>query len=331
MKNITLNCFDVFTKIECLKVNKKIKLFRKNSLKKLFNLWKFLLDKKNFKDELGEKRVLISDCEKIGNYIFKTPMIKGLTKNGYKVSVLGSSVTKTLIEGNPDVHKFIDSKCYRKKSSDIYKKIYLALKYRKSFDLYIEMTGSIYLREILFIRLLNCKKNIGIPRKNKKNLNMLESIPFKHEHHIDNGLEVLKILGIKGKRSYCIPLKGDEKYSDLKSDDLIVLYNGNASNKSRSILKKQEDELINFLSLKKGVHLIKIQMEKSLLDLASLIKNSDLVISVDTGIVHMASSFNKPIIINSSNNSVFPISKTVFLSDFKKEKIEMIIDKHFLV
>ncbi|MGL4785488.1 MAG: glycosyltransferase family 9 protein, partial [Cetobacterium sp.] len=46
----------------------------------------------------------------------------------------------------------------------------------------------------------------------------------------------------------------------------------------------------------------------SILDLCSLIKKADLVISVDTGITHIASAFNIPTIVHKSNENVYPKS-----------------------
>ena len=280
---------------------------------------KLFLDKKrNLK--IKGKKVLINDCQKIGNYLFKTPLIKGLALNGYEVSILGSLVTKELAKNNPYIKEVIIDNSYRKKSFDIFRNIKTGLKYRNKFDYYIELVGSIYLREIILMKLLKAKKIIGIERKHGKTLNIINRIFNRQDHMRENGVEVLKIFGIKDPGGiYDIFLNKNNKYSYYMKKKPLILYNGLASTSSRSISLEDEKTILKNLSKIKWAEIKKIEKEDSLLDLCSLIKKADLVISVDTGITHIASAFNIPILVHKCNENVFPKSDiSIEISFFSK-------------
>lgn len=278
-------------------------------LKKLGYIFgKLFLDKKKEFTVKG-KKVLINDCQKIGNYLFKTPLIKGLSLNGYEVSILGSVVTKELAEANPYIKEVIIDNSYRKKSFDIFRNIKTGLKYRNKFDYYIELVGSIYLREIVLMNLLRAKKIIGIERKHGKFFNLIDKITKRQNHMRENGIEVLKAFGIKDPGgTYDIFLDNHTKYSKLVKRKPLILYNGVASVSSRSISLDDEKKILKNLSKITWAEVKKIEREDSLLDLCSLIKKADLVVSVDTGIVHIASAFNIPIIVHKCSENVFPKS-----------------------
>ncbi len=257
-------------------------------MKKLgYIIGKLFLDKKRNLQVIG-KKVLINDCQKIGNYLFKTPLIKGLALNGYEVSILASKVTKELASANPYIKEIIIDNTYQKKSFDIFKNIKTGIKYRNKFDYYIELVGSIYLRELILMKLLNAKKIIGIERKYGKHFDIIDKITKKQNHMRENGIEILKVFGIKDPGgTYDIHFDKKNKYDRLLKKKPLILYNGTASTISRSI---------------------PMEKENSILDLCSLIKKADLVISVDTGITHIASAFNIPTIVHKSNESVYPKS-----------------------
>ncbi len=269
---------------------------------------KLFFDKKRTLKPIG-KKILINDCQKIGNYLFKTPLIKGLALNGYEISILASKVTKELAEANPHIKNVIIDNNYRKKSSDIFRNIKTGFKYKNLFDYYIEMVGSVYLREIILMYLLKPKYIIGVERKEGKNLNLINHIFSKQSHMREDGIEVLKYFGLKDPGViYDISFIKHNKYHNLSKKKPLILYNGLASTKSRSISNREEKVILENLSKISWAEVKKIETEKSVLDLCGLIEKADLVISVDTGVTHIASAFNIPIIVHKSNQNIFPKS-----------------------
>lgn len=291
-------------------------------MKKLgYIIGKLFLDKKRNLEVIG-KKVLINDCQKIGNYLFKTPLIKGLALNGYEVSILASKVTKELALANPYVKEIIIDNTYQKKSFDIFKNIKTGIKYRNKFDYYIELVGSTYLRELILMKLLNAKKIIGIERKYGKHFNIIDKITKKQSHMRENGIEVLKVFGIKDPGgTYDIHFDKKNKYERFLKKKPLILYNGTASTTSRSIPAEKESFILNNLANIKWAEIRKIEKENSILDLCSLIKKADLVISVDTGITHIASAFNIPTIVHKSNESVYPKSSISIENSFYDENL----------
>lgn len=291
-------------------------------------LGKLFIDKKRDYKVEG-KKILINDCQKIGNYLFKTPLIKGLALKGYEVYILGSSLTKELGDENPYIKEVIIDKCYRKKSTDIFRNIKTALKYRNYFDYYVENVGSIYLREMILMRFLNAKKNIGIERKNNKKLKLLDVVVKKTDHLREDGIEILKYFGgVDPKCKYDIHLNKN-KYEKMIKRKPLVLFNGLASTKSRSINEVDEKIILDKLKAYKWLEIKKIEKENSIIDLCGLIKKADLVISVDTGVVHIASGFNIPIIVHETNDRVYPKSDLVIEENFNSERLGDTVEKIF--
>lgn len=291
-------------------------------------LGKLFIDKKRDYSTKG-KKILINDCQKIGNYLFKTPLIKGLALNGYDIYILGSSLTKELADANPYIKKVIIDKCYKKKSTDIFRNIKTGLKYRNYFDYYIENVGSIYLREMILMRFLNAKKNIGIERKHNKKIKLLDIVVRKTEHLREDGIEILKYFGgVDPKCIYDIHLNKN-KYDKIIKRKPLVLFNGLASTKSRSITQVDEKIILNRLKAHKWFEIKKIEKQNSITDLCGLIKKADLVISVDTGVVHIASGFNIPIIVHKTNKRVYPKSDIVIEENFNSEGLGDTIEKIF--
>ena len=297
-------------------------------IKKLsFTISKLLVDKKRDFKIIGNK-ILINDCQKIGNYLFKTPMIKGLALKGFEVYILGSKSTVEMANANPYIKEVIIDNCYRKKSSDIFRNIKTALKYRDFFDYYIESVGSIYLRETLLMRLLRPKKIIGIERKNGQVLNLIDIVIKKQEHLRENGIEILKYFKIsEPKCIYDIHLNQTNIYKNLIKKKTLVLYNGLASTKSRSIDPNRESEILNKLSQIPWIEVRKIEHESSVLNLCGLIKKADLVITVDTGITHIASAFDIPIIVHKSNPNVFPKSSLAIEQNFYEKDLNKTVEE----
>lgn len=288
-------------------------------------LTKIFIDKKRNHEIIGNK-VLVNDCQKIGNYLFKTPLIKGLALEGYEVYILGSKLTKELGDNNPYIKKVIIDNCYRKKSFDIFRNIKTGIKYRNFFDFYIENVGSTYLREALLMRILNAKKNIGIERKNNKILKLLDIIIKKAAHMREDGIEILKYFKIQSPKCiYDIHLSKN-KYENMIKKKPLILYNGLASTKSRSIDKNKENRILEGLKAINWVDVQQIKKENSIIDLCGLIKKADLVITVDTGVAHIASAFNIPIIIHETNERVYPKSDIVIEESFYKKELPKTVE-----
>ncbi|MEG0562286.1 MAG: glycosyltransferase family 9 protein [Cetobacterium sp.] len=297
-------------------------------MKKLsFAVSKLLIDKKRDFKTIGNK-ILVNDCQKIGNYLFKTPMIKGLALKGYEVYILGSKSTLEMANENPYIKEVIIDNSYRKKSSDIFRNIKTALKYRDFFDYYIESVGSMYIRETLLMRLLRPKKIIGIERKDGSTLKLIDIVIKKQEHLRENGIEILKHFKISEPNCiYDIHLNRHDKYKNLIKKKPLVLYNGLASTKSRSIDTDNEKIILDKLSTISWIDVKKIEHENSVLDLCSLIKKADLVVTVDTGITHIASAFDIPIIVHKSNSSVFPKSSVAIEQSFYDKDLDKTVEE----
>ncbi|MGL5461028.1 MAG: glycosyltransferase family 9 protein, partial [Cetobacterium sp.] len=136
------------------------------------------------------------------------------------------------------------------------------------------------------------------------------------------GIEVLEILGLKNyEKKYRIPEPIRIKESIFKKDYFNIILNPYGAVEKRCLNDEKILEIINLTTskiegskvyinvdpnrYKKIQSLVKnlnndsvemLPLEKNILDVSKRISECDLVISVDTGIVHIASAHNKSMI-----------------------------------
>jgi ADP-heptose:LPS heptosyltransferase len=330
-----------------MKKNKKIKGY----------LLKFLTNKKNSSFDIKQsKKVLILKYDRIGDMIVTTPIFREL-KNAYpncSISVLASKENKDVIKYNP----YIDNIWINYKNS-LLKDLPKLLKLRKqNFDVCIELEHSVIPHAIFRLKIIKPKKIISIHKDGRYGVkgSELELYDFLTKKDVQNHfgkiwLDTLIFFGIKpNSYNYDIFLSSIERekaknYISSLGSKLIIGINIEGSFPEKSIQKNELKQiclgLYNSYSNVKVVILMspgrvsrtnKIISElnldfvipsyttKTILDVAALIEQLDLIISPDTSIVHLASAFDKPIVSIHENNRISyrlwspssTLSKTVF-------------------
>jgi len=345
-----------------MKKNKKIKAY----------LLRLLTNKKNIPFDIKKsKKVLILKYDRIGDMIVTTPIFREL-KSAYpdiSISVLASKVNRDVIRYNP----YID-KIYTNYKNRVLNDLPTLLKLRKkSFDVCIELEHSVIPHAIFRLKIINPKKIISIhkdgrygvkgselqlydyfTKKDKKNhfgkiwldtLIFFGITPSSYRYDIflsnierDRAKSFVFSLGNKIKIGINIegsfPEKSIQKnelkqicsglfnnYSNIK---IVVLTSPNRVSKTNKIASELDLDFV-----------IPSYTTKTIIDVAALIEQLDLIISPDTSIVHVASAFDKPVVsIHENNKHSFrlwspssTLSKTVFarsnygLFDFDVDKI----------
>jgi ADP-heptose:LPS heptosyltransferase len=309
--------------------NKKIKAF---FLKVLTNKKKITFDLKK------SKKVLILKYDRIGDMIVTTPIFREL-KQAYpniNISVLASHANKDVIKNNP----YVDN-IYKNYKNSIFTDLPTLLKLRKEkFDVCIELEHSVIPHAILRLKIIKPKKIISIhkdgrygvkgseielydffTKKDKENhfgkiwldtLSFFQINPsstkydfFLNKVEKDRAKKFVNSLGDKIKigintqgsfpeknitddylRDICLGLKN--KYKNIKI--IILATPGQLLNKKNFISKFDFD----FVECSYPTY--------SINDVAALIQQLDFIISPDTSIVHIASSFDIPIVSIHENN-----------------------------
>ena len=253
----------------------------------------------------------------IGDSIVSTGAIRELKKKypHIKIYVIQRNRSRCVYAGNPHIEKVLPATLYH------------YLKLRNKVDVYVDCKHSVNISNLFACRLLNPKKIIGAPRTHRWGLKDADFSYYKNfpQDNKFDGCSHDKVLSCfpgfdlaPKKRKYDLyPSQKDIKTAESywKKDKKRVILNIYGSNR---VLDKQKiisvmnhiqkdfpdlDIVIPFdAKTKKGVSALcspggilnaRLSYKTTLRQLFALVQSSGAVISVDTGIVHVASAFDK--------------------------------------
>lgn len=276
------------------------------------------------------RRILVTRTDRMGDVLLTTPVLKALRMH-YPTSYIAMMVgqhARDLVEGNPCVDEVIllDKD---KKHKGFWGTLALAdaLK-KKGFDLAIVFHPTVRVHLVCF--LAGIKERLGYDRKGAYFLT--RTVPHKKQeglrHEVEYNFDLLKYLGImEVEHELTMPVNARseqmvEEYltqAGVDADDLLVAVHPTAGCRSRCWPTVKFAELIDRLSCLAAVKVIvvsdKVQRavaqqvmrlatrshidgvgQFNLSELASLFKRCALVVSNDSGPVHMAVAVKTPVI-----------------------------------
>ena len=313
---------------------KKInRIFQDYMREKRLKIGKAIWDKKektniikgnNFIENNNIKSILFLRYDgKIGDMIVNSLMFREIKKvyPDIKIGLVARGAAIDIVKDNPNVDEIYEYHKDRKKIKE------LALKIKEEkYDLLIDFSEMLRVNQMMLINLCGARFNLGLDRNNWSlfDLSVESDKDFKWSEHITKRyLAYLLKLGLKSEEinlSYDIYIKENSKYTEflnkIKESKRLVL-NPYGTSKHKSFSIDTLENIITFLK-DKDIAIILVYfgdkfkeletLEKkytnvyipksitNILDTALLIKESDFVISPDTSIVHIASTFNKNII-----------------------------------
>ena len=253
----------------------------------------------------------------------------------------------------------------------ITQEIIKAFKLRNRYDLYFDFTRNPRFFHLLALRIMNPKYLIGCYRMEKFGIKKDElSIFDKYidnkstDHAVDINMKALDGFGIdNSNRKYELYLgELEEKYKDYFNKDKInIVFNFLGSSQSRC-LKEEDIEYfcknipkidnkieLHILTIPKIYEQIKSKIDtlnlenvkllpktKNILEASAIIKYADMLFSVDTGVIHVASVYNIPIVAIYTEDKdtliIFaPKSDINSVIIGKKEKNLKILDKKIVI
>lgn len=241
--------------------------------------------------------------------------------------------------------------------------LYEAWTRRKKYDLYFIFTNEMRALSVLSLKILSPKYVVSVYKREKFGIKKGELTIYdryikkaQSSHMRDiclSGIEAITNEIIKD-RKYEICLGNLENkynnYFDKNKINIIFNYLGSTSNKNLSYFELKEscfclleispNIVIHIMTLPSQYKELSEEIQKwnekrikicpkteDILDAAALIKYSDILTSVDTGVVHIASAFNIPVI------SIFPNNENSIKYFSPMSDLSYIIkceDKHYI-
>lgn len=286
----------------------------------LFFWKKFIPLKRNI------RKILVIRLDHIGDVLLTTPVIRALKQKmpGAKIDLLIRPFTKELIITNNQINKIhtLNPPWFNRESASFLNLTKFILKNILNYDLVVELHADP--RNILLAGLVG-KKIIGY---NIRGLGFLltKSAKYKDKAHIlEKNLNIARLIGANSESKIDIFLEKEDlmfadkifKRNNIKKAFCIVPGTGRVNKfwfndrwaKLADYLIKKYNAKIIFLGGKKDNELIKnitkMMKSKNYLNLegkttlrgsAAIIKRAKLLVSPDTGPMHMAKSFNIPLV-----------------------------------
>ena len=270
---------------------------------------------------------------KIGDYIVTSWVYREIKRQrpDIQIDVVGISKNEKLFLNNKSINKF-----YKLKKSKKLFMYFLAKKLRvEDYDVLIDPTEVLKNRDLFFIKNINAKINFGY---DKGNVNLFsKSINKNSKTMVDVYKEILENLGFCNLDSnYEVPInvssekKIDEylksnridkyiamnffgagkrrKFTPKKATELIVKVRNEYPEHEIIILNSPRDKKVIFKIIKRikcldsNSNIFYNEDFKTIYDAISLINKSDIVITPDTAVVHIAKGLKKNIVAFYSEN-----------------------------
>ena len=307
------------------------RVFQNYMRKKRLKLGKYIWDKKKNKEEIKKgnfiesndiKKILFMRYDgKIGDMVITTLMFREIKKRypNIEIGVVTKGGVKAIIENNPNVDKIYEYKKNRKSVKELSLEIA-----EEKYDLLIDFSEMLRINQMMLINLCKARFNMGLNKENWKMFDISYTKPVGHIHITEIYKNVLEKLGIKNiDINYELffteqqKSKVDELLKELNHKK-IILFNPFAASKHRDInlenilkigkiiIEDKNNILIFIGEEKRKKELEKILKElgdnaifpdlKSIMETSYLISKSDLVITPDTSIVHIAATFKRKLI-----------------------------------
>mgnify|MGYP001600091951 FL=1 len=284
------------------------------------------------------EKVLFFRYDRIGDMVITTPVFRELKLffPEIKVSVLASKTNQSVLTNNP----YIENVYVNHKNNFLSDLKTLLILRKKNFDACIEFDHSVVPHAIIRLKIINPKIVISVSKKGRYGVNGDELKLYdyftekpKDAHFRDIWLETLTPFGIKPKSNhydlFCTDAQKQVAYNFISKfhDKFLIGINLEGAVKGKKIEFKDLEEICRGLfyvhnnvqviilsapnNFKRVGEMIRkmdldyvVQSFKTntILDLAALIDNLDLIISPDTSVIHIASTYNKPIVTIHENN-----------------------------
>jgi len=253
-------------------------------------------------------KVLVIQTAFLGDLILTIPLLEVLSENGYAVHLIGLAQFKEIFEKHPAVKKYISfDKKGKDKGISGFLKILKEIK-KENYDVLISPHRSTKTGLLAFLS--GIKKKIGFDKGGARIFMDITVEYSKNSHEIERNLQLIEPLNLKKKNfDFFIPVEENivKNLREELKDGFIVFSPG--SNWKTKIWpfeywkelaqRLSEKEKIVFVAdkeyfkLKEDKNILNLMGKTNLEELIAIVKLSKMVVSGDSAIIHIASSFKK--------------------------------------
>lgn len=326
------------------------------------------IENKRLIEEQNIKSILfIRNDGKIGDMIINTLMFREIKRvyPNIKIGVITRGANKQVIINNPNVDKIYDYSKTDKELKRLAKEIAI-----EKYDLLVDFSEMLRVKQMKFINLCKARINMGL---NKADWSLFDvsvepDIDFKWTEHVTLRYKAyLDKLGvIKPNLNYDLNLsEEDKKFAEMRfkkiRESKVTVLNPYGASKHKTLSQSRLKEIIKYLTEKESAVILvyspnkyreirgfvdelgndKVYLPigiKTINHTASLIEKSDFLITPDTSIVHIGTTYKKDgICIYPPSGGVYGVDhlvwgptndnfKMIFCEDKKSDKDEIDIN-----
>lgn len=261
---------------------------------------------------------------KIGDYIISSFIFREIKKHypNIKIDIVADKSLENLLELNKNIDNYYT--IHRKKISE-WRNVVKRLQ-KNNYDVLLDSTEGLKYKQVYLLNRVNAPVNVGYNKDSYKiyNKNIKQSTTLKMSQIHQ---EMLKSINIDIKNTeYDVPFSEDsEKNVDLflkenNVNEKIISLNFFGASKGRKINEENaliiikrlseiykdykiiildspndRETIYNILKKTDNKKVLFFEKSKTILDSISIIKNSDLIVSLDTSILHIAEGLDKKV------------------------------------
>ncbi len=271
--------------------------------------------------------ILVVNAQGVGDMVIFTPVIEAIGRKypTTKITVLTSQYGSEVLKNNPLITKIIVTENIHKMSLAKYFSLFQKLR-KQSYDCIIETSFTCLSFKQMFLPLtIGAKLRMGYNRAGFCHLFPTHEIPWRKEHMIVMYGRIAELLGAPVLLKPKLYISSEDKiwankFSKKLKKPIIVVHPSCQGEEKRWpienlveiiiwLAKRYEGSILitGVTKEKDGIEMLKEKIERQernislqiildlpLLRLAALLEQVDLLLSVDTGIVHIATAAETP-------------------------------------
>lgn len=322
-------------------------------MKKLILNWIIKSKKNQEVNNENFKKILLETSWQLGDCVINSSLLESLAIKTSNIDVIVRENSMEMLKYYPYIKNIFPYRSHKNKILRYINRIVFAIRNRNKYDVIISFENEINTFHLLWLKILNGKFLMSLNKKEKYGIKK-EDIKII-DYYFKDKQDILKKLGIDNiNYNYKVYLGEYEEVAKDYFDNskINVIFNYIGSTENRVLKPKEVEDILKILvedskidlyvsSTPQKYHqteeivtnlnkdnLKVLPKTKNIFEISSYIKYSDIVVSVDTSLIHIASAYNKKILGFYLNNEellkiVKPKCDNYFIVKSKcKERIE---------